>query len=104
MNGIYRAVYSVPGDKNEGIVFMDNGKIYGVDMTHTFHGTYTINGSNIVANVTRAQHASQGYNMDGGGNDLSITGTIDGKNLKGLGTIPGIPVKMDVTMQRIGDI
>ena len=104
MNGIYRAIYSVPGDKNEGIAFMDNGKVYGVDMTHAFHGTYTINGSNFTAKVTRTQHAKHGSNMGGGGNELSITGTVDGNGLKGQGSIPGTSVKMDITMQRIGNL
>ncbi|EQN50827.1 hypothetical protein HMPREF0326_05690 [Desulfovibrio sp. 3_1_syn3] len=101
MNGLYKAIYSVPGDRNEGIVFIDNGKIYGSDRTHAFYGTYTISGEALSANLTRIQHAHGGYNMGGGGNELTITGTLEGDKIRGKGTIPGVPVKMDILLQQI---
>lgn len=104
MDGIYKAVYSTGSDKNEGIAFMDNGKMYGADMTHAFHGIYSIKGTTFQAQVTRAQHAKQGVAMGGGGNDLSITGTVDNNGLKGQGSISGSSVKLDIVMQKIKNL
>ncbi|WP_291441506.1 hypothetical protein [Desulfovibrio sp.] len=101
MNGLYKAVYSVPGDRSEGIVFMDNGKIYGGDTTHAFYGTYTVSGATLSAKLTRVQHTQGGYNMGGGGNELTITGTVEGDKIRGQGSIPGVPVKMDISLQRV---
>lgn len=104
MNGLYKATYSVPGDRNEGIVFMDNGKIYGGDRTYAFYGTYTLAGSTLSAKLTRTQHSHGGYPMGGGGNELTITGTVEGENMRGQGSISGVPVKMDILLQRIASI
>ncbi|WP_165178171.1 hypothetical protein [Desulfovibrio sp. ZJ369] len=66
MNGIYKAVYNLPGDRNEGIVFIDNGKFYGSDKTHAFYGSYAIEGKDFSAKLTCMQYATDGYNMGGG--------------------------------------
>lgn len=101
MNGIYKATYSVPGDTNNGIVFIDNGKFYGTDKTHAFYGDYTISDKKFSANLTRVQHSAPGYNMGGGGKNLAIEGVVNGNTILGRGTIPGVPVKIDISLQRI---
>lgn len=109
MNGLYKATYSMAGSKGEGIVFMDNGKFYGSDASHAFYGTYTLSASTLSAltfsaNLTRMQYSQHQEPLGGGGNKLSITGTIKDGKVQGQGTIPGVPVKMDITLQRIANI
>lgn len=101
MNGIYKAVYSISCDRNEGIVFIDNGKFYGSDKTHAYFGSFVITGKVFSAQLTRMQYATGGYNMGGGGNIMTIEGTVDGERIKGKATIPGVPIKIDILLERI---
>lgn len=101
MNGVYKAVYSIPGDRNEGIVFIDNGKFYGSDRTHAYYGNFVITGKMFSAQLTRMQYATEGRNMGGGGNFMTIEGTIDGERIKGKASIPGVSIKIDILLERI---
>lgn len=103
MNGIYRITYQVPGDSGIGLSFLDNGKIYGGDESHAFYGEYSVVGDNLTANVTRVQHSS-GHALGGGGNQLTITGKVNGDNIRAQAAIPGVSVTMAINMQKLTSI
>ncbi len=103
IDGIYSVKYSLPGDSGKGIAFLDSGKIYGGDTIFAFFGNYTVEGNNISANITRAQH-SVGYPMGGEGNNLVLVALIKDKEITGHAKIAGSHNSLSVSMKKIGDI
>lgn len=103
MNEIYRISYNVPGDNGRGLAFLDNGRIYGGDISHAFYGDYQIDANTITAKVTRIQHG-QGYPLGGGGSELTISGKVEDGRIAAQGSISGSPAAMTINMQRIASL
>lgn len=93
MNGIYQMTYRLGSDGNVAVGFLDEGKVYGGDNSHVFYGSYTITANEFKAHITRKQYGA-GYALGGGGDVISVAGTIQGDNIQGTGKIEGVPYLM----------
>jgi hypothetical protein len=55
--GLYRAQFSTPGKGGTGVVYLNDGKIFGGDSALAYVGTYTENSSGIRAQVGTNRHS-----------------------------------------------
>ena len=77
IDGIWAAEFIVPGDMGTGVVFLQNGLIFGGDTGYYYKGNFKLESDQIVGRVTISHHSGEKVSIFGP--ISSITMELEGR-------------------------
>lgn len=93
-NGLYSVTFKTPLGVGTGVVFAQDGQMWGGDAGIYYRGSYQINGEKLTAHVDTDRHAMHGLVQSVLGNDraqIILEGKTVGDNVEVLGRSPQAP-------------
>lgn len=106
-DGLYKVHFQVPGDQGAGVVVLSGGIIRGGDSSMYYHGSYTIVGDQLKAEVKTDAHTKVPGLASVFGVDrvnITLTGKINGDTAALHGTAKESPgIAFQAVLSRIAD-
>ncbi|WP_105403437.1 GrlR family regulatory protein [Neorhizobium sp. T7_12] len=106
-NGLYKVQFQTPNDIGYGVVFAQDGKMWGGDSAIYYVGSYSLDGDTLTATVKTDVHSKYPGSGSVFGKDqvtIQITGTVNGDTINARGSSPQAPgIGFNATMTRLAD-
>jgi len=101
LKGLYRVHFQTPLGIGAGVVYANNGELWGGDSVIAYRGSFQINGDDLTATVKTSRHTNALQNVFGKENvSITLSGTVNGNTVTCKGTspeAPGVPLQAVLT-------
>ncbi|MGV2127326.1 GrlR family regulatory protein [Agrobacterium vitis] len=106
-NGLYKVVFKTPLGVGAGVIFAQDGKMWGGDSGIYYIGTYTDDNGNVAATVETNRHFQPGGTVSVFGVDkvtINLVGRAADNVVQAQGSSPQAPnISFSATLTRIED-
>jgi len=107
MQGFWTIQFTGVQGFGAGVLTLINGQVFGGDSGMVYTGTYSQQGDTVTARVhVKRFTATPGMQSVMGPDefDLALTGTKQGNTATVSGTIPGLPMRLNATLTKQGNL